>query len=160
MELCDGTDHIDACKLFKDLHRHNVSENEKAKLVENILRKGASLSDLICNAHGKKGSKSLFKALFSLPNGHLTAKTVLNSLLRENEDSLEIKLSSGLLFRPGDDHCESKVFEDLLEIRRQSQAKGSAAEAAVDEVLTHPVMEAFIRQKWHSARFLHFAHIR
>jgi len=69
-----------------------------------------------------------------------------------------ITLSSGLVYRAGKD--QTQILQDLLKIRRQIRGKGSVAEAAIDGVLTHPVIEAFIRQKWHSARFFYFFHIR
>ena len=105
---------------------------------------------------------SLFEALLTLPNGHFAAKAVLDSLMKEKlrDGEVEIMLSSGLLYHAGKDHPETKILEDLLKIRNQIRAKGSAAKTAVDGVLTHPVIEAFIRQKWHSARFLYFTHIR
>ena len=58
------------------------------------------------------------------------------------------------------DSCETKIQEDLLKVKSQCKGRGSTAEDAVNGVLTHPVMEAFIRQKWHMARFLYFGHIR
>ena len=162
MKACVGDDHNDTCKEFRPLQKRNLSESEKETLVANLLRAEVSLSDVICDASGRKGGVSLFEALLTLPNGHLTAKAVLESLMKEKqtEEGVEITLSSGLLYRVGKDYPETKILEDLLKIRRQSQGKSSVAKAAVDGVLTHPVIEAFIRQKWHSARFLYFAHIR
>ena len=162
VKACVGDDHNDACKGFKPLQRLNLSESEKEELVVNLLGAEVSLSDLICDASGRKGGVSLFEALLKLPNGHLTVKAVLDSLMKQKhmDEGVEITLSSGLLYNVGKDHSETKILEDLLKIRRQSQGKGSVAKAAVDGVLTHPVIEAFIRQKWHSARFLYFGHIR
>ena len=59
---------------------------------------------------------------------------------------------SGVLYRIGTDYRETKILEDILRVRSQTQGRGSRAEGAVSGVLTHPVMEAFIRQKWHVAR--------
>ena len=162
MKACVGDDHNDACKQFRPLQKRNLSESEKETLVANLLRAEVSLSDLICDGSGRKGGLSLFEALITLPNGHLAVKAVLDSLMKEKstEDGVEITLSSGLLYHVGKDNPETKILKDLLKIRRQSQGKSSVAKAAVDGVLTHPVIEAFIRQKWHSARFLYFGHIR
>jgi len=88
-------------------------------------------------------------------------KEVLNTQMEMMEtEEIKIKLGSGLLYRIGKDFCETKILEDLLKVRRQCKERGSTAEDAVNGVLTHPVMEAFIRQKWHMAKFLFFAHIR
>ena len=162
VKACVGDDHNDACKGFIPLQKPNLSESEKESLLWNLLQAEVSLSDLICDASGKKGSLSLFEALLTLPNGHLAAKAVLDSLMKEkrSDEGVEITLSSGLLYHAGKDHPETKILEDLLKIRRQIRGKGSVAEAAIDGILTHPVIEAFIRQKWHSARFLYFTHIR
>ena len=162
VKACMGDDHNNACKGFRPLQKASLSESEKESLLWNLLQAEVSLSDLICDTSGRKGGVSLFEALLTLPNGHLTAKAVLDTLMKEKQtdEGLEITLSSGLLYHIGKDHPETKILEDLLKIRRQSQGKGSIARAAIDGVLTHPVIEAFIRQKWHSARFLYFAHIR
>ena len=162
VKACVGDTHNDACKEFRPLQKPNLSESEKESLVVNLLGAEVSLSDRICDASGCKGSVSLFEALLTLPNGHLTAKAVLDSLMKENQtdEGVEITLSSGLLYHIGKGYQETKILEDLLKIRRQIRGKGSVAKAAVDGVLTHPVIEAFIRQKWHSARFLYFGHIR
>ena len=162
MKTCEGNDHNDACKEFRTFRKPNLSGSEKETLVANLIEAKVSLSDLICDASVEKGVVSLFEALLMLPNGHLNAKAVLDSLMKEKqmEEGVEITLSSGLLYRVGKDFRETKILEDILKIRRESQEKGSAAIAAVDGVFTHPVMEAFIRQKWHSARFLYFGHIR
>ena len=116
---------------------------------------------MVCDKDGQNGDMSLFEGLLTLPNGHLTVKEVLDTLLEQVEtEEIKIKLRTGLLFRIGKDHCETKILEDLLKVRRQCQRRGSTAEAAVNGILNHPVIEAFIRQKWHSARFLYFGHIR
>ena len=53
----------DACNGFRALQRPNLSESEKMSLVENLLGAEVSLSDLICDASGRKGGVSLFEAL-------------------------------------------------------------------------------------------------
>ena len=109
----------------------------------------------------QKRCVSLFEGLLSLPNGHLTIEVVLDTLLtRSATGDIQIKLGSGVLYRIGTDYRDTKIFEDILRVRSQTQGKGSRAEDAVSGVLTHPVMEAFIRQKWHAARFLFHGHIR
>jgi len=162
MEVCKENNHNDACNLIRSVHRANLTQSEREKLAKSLQSGDVSLSDLVCDKDGQKGGVSLFEGLLTLPNGHLTMKEVLNNLIEKKVDSQEIniRLGSGLLYRIGKDFCETKILEDLLKVRRQCKGRGSTAEDAVNGVLTHPVMEAFIRQKWHTAKFIYFGHIR
>ena len=158
-EVCQGDVHNGTCKEFRRWEKGNLSDIGREILAGQMIAARVSLSDLVCDENGQKGS--LFEALLKLPNGHLTVKAVLDSLrkVKERNEEVEITLRSGLLFRR--DQHETKILGDLLKFRRQNQDQEQIrARAAVDGVLTHPVIEAFIRQKWHSARFLYFAHIR
>ena len=159
MEACNRNNHNQACILIKNYRKAKLSQEQRTRLVERIEDGDISLSDMVCSdKDGQTGGVSLFEGLLTLPNGHLTVKEVLGTLI-ENTDSGEIKirLGSGRLYRFGK---ETKILEGLLKMRTQSQGKGSVAEDSVNGVLTHPVMEALIRQKWHSARFLYFGHFR
>ena len=162
----DACYHNQACRLIRTYHSAKLSQEERIVILvksieDGYIHGGISLSDMVCSKEGQAGGVSLFEGLLTLPNGHLTVKEVLNTLM-EKMDSGEIKirLGSGRLFRIGRDFRETKILEDLLKIRTQSQGKGSVAEDAVNGVLTHPVMEALIRQKWHSARFIFVGHVR
>jgi len=162
MEVCKENNHNDACNLIRSVHRANLTQSEREKLAKSLQSGDVSLSDLVCDKDGQKGGVSLFEGLLTLPNGHLTMKEVLNTLMEKvnSQDEIKIRLGSGLLYRIGKDFCETKILEDLLKVRRQCKGRGSTAEDAVNGVLTHPVMEAFIRQKWLTAKFLFFGHIR
>ena len=155
MELCTENKHNHACIVFSNFQAHGNS----VILAEQIVGRGVSLSDSIC--HEQTKSVSLFEGLLTLPNGHLTIKVVLDTLLTKTPTGdIQIKLGYGVIYRIGTDYRETKILEDILRVRSQTQGKGSRAEDAVSGVLTHPVMEAFIRQKWHVARFLFHGHIR
>ena len=162
MEVCQENNHNDACNKIRKFYGAKLSQSDREALVKSIEEGGVSLSDLVCDNDRQKGGVSLFEGLLTLPNGHLTTKEVLNTLIEKLEtDEINIRLGSGLLYRVGKDFCETKILEDLLKVRSQCKGRGcSTAEDAVDGVLTHPVMEAFIRQKWHIVRFLYFGHIR
>ena len=155
MELCTENNHNHACIVFSNFQAHGNS----VILAEQIVGCGVSLSDSIC--HEQTQSVSLFEGFLTLPNGHLTIKVVLDTLLTKTPTGeIQIKLGSGVVYRIGTGYRETKILEDILRVRSQTQGKGSRAEDAVSGVLTHPVMEAFIRQKWHVARFLFHGHIR
>ena len=155
MELCTENNHNHACIVFSNFQAHGNS----VILAEQIVGCGVSLSDSIC--HEQTQSVSLFEGLLTLPNGHLTIKVVLDTLLTKTPTGdIQIKLGTGVIYRIGTDYRETKILEDILRVRSQTQGRGSRAEGAVSGVLTHPVMEAFIRQKWHTARFLFHGHIR
>ena len=157
MEVCQENNHNEACNKIRKVYGAKRCKT----LVKSIEEGDVSLSDLVCDKDGQKGGVSLFEGLLTLPNGHLTIKEVLNTLMERIEtEEINIRLGSGLLYRIGKDFCETKILEDLLKVRSQCKERGSTAEDAVNGVLTHPVMEAFIRQKWHMARFLYFGHIR
>jgi len=158
-EVCKGDVHNGTCEEYRSWDKENLSNSGRETLVGQILGARASLSDLICDENERK--ISLFEALLMLPNGHLTVKAVLDSLrkVKAIDEEVEITLRSGLLFRTCAGQHETTILGDLLKVRKQSQEKGFLARAAIDGVLTHPVIEAFIRQKWHSASFLYFVHI-
>ena len=161
MEVCKENNHNDACNLIRSVPRTNLTQSERETLAKNIAEGDVSLSDLVCDKNGQKGGVSLFEGLLTLPNGHLTMKEVLNTLVEKvDSQEINIRLGSGLLYHIGKDFSETKILEDLLKVRSQWKGRGSTAEDAVNGVLTHPVMEAFIRQKWHTAKFLFFGHIR
>ena len=155
MEVCQENNHNDACNIIRHVYGAKLSQSERETLVKNIEAGDVSLSDLVCDKDGQKGGVSLFEGLLTLPNGHLTIKEVLNTLMEKMEtEEINIKLGSGLLYRIGKDFCETKILEDLLKVRSQCKGRGcSTAEDAVDGVLTHPVMEAFIREKWHTVNY-------
>ena len=72
---------------------------------------------------------SLFEGLLTLPNGHFTIEVVLDSLLtRSATGEIQIKLGSGVLYRIGTDYRETKILEDILRVRSQTQGRGSRAE--------------------------------
>jgi len=159
MEACNANNHNQACILIKDYRKAKLSQEGRIRLVRRIEDGGISLSDMVCSDKEKKtGRVSFFEGLLTLPNGHLAVEEVLNTLI-ENTDSGEIKirLGSRRLYRF---RKETIILEGLLKMRTQSQGKGSAAQDAVNGVLTHPVMEALIRQKWHSNRFIFIGHSR
>ena len=158
MGFCTENNHSDACIIFSKFQ----ADSDRVLLARQIIGDGVSLSDLVCQMVNKqKRCVSLFEGLLTLPNGHLTIEVVLDTLLtRSATGEIQIKLGSGVLFRIGTDYRETKILEDILRVRSQTQGRGSRAEGAVSGVLTHPVMEAFIRQKWHVARFLFHGHIR
>ena len=161
MEVCKENNHNEACNIIRNVYGTKHSQIERETLVKSIKDGFVSLSDMVCGKDGQIGHVSLFEGLVTLPNGHLIMKEVLNTQMERMEtEEIKIKLGSGLLYRIGKDFCETKILEDLLKVRRQCKERGSTAEDAVNGVLTHPVMEAFIRQKWHMAKFLFFAHIR
>jgi len=161
MEVCKENNHNEACNIIRNVYGAKHSQIERETLVKSIKDGNVSLSDMVCDKDGQVGGVSLFQGLVTLPNGHLLMKEVLNTQMEKMEtEEIKIKLGSGLLYRIGKDFCETKILEDLLKVRRQCKERGSTAEDAVNGVLTHPVMEAFIRQKWHMAKFLFFAHIR
>ena len=161
MEVCKENKHNVACNLIRSVPRANLTQSGREKLAKSIQAGDVSLSDLVCDKNGQKGGVSLFEGLLTLPNGHLTMKEVLNTLVEKvDSQEINIRLGSGLLYRIGKDFSETKILEDLLKVRSQWKGRGSTAEDAVNGVLTHPVMEAFIRQKWHTAKFLFFGHIR
>ena len=158
MALCTENNHSDACIIFSNFK----ADSDRVQLARQIIAGGVSLSDLVCKVvNRQKRCVSLFEGLLTLPNGHLTIEVVLDTLLtRSATGDIQIKLGSGVLYRIGTDYRETKILEDILRVRSQTQGRGSRAEDAVSGVLTHPVMEAFIRQKWHVARFLFHGHIR
>ena len=160
MEICDSNQHNQACDLIRGRRDIMLSQEEREMLVKSIEDGEISLSEMVCSRDGQEGGVTLFGGLLTMPNGHLTVKEVLDTLKVETVEKIEITLRSGLLFRTGAGDRETRILEDLLKIRRQTQGKGSVAEDAVNGVLTHPVIEALIRQKWHSVRFLFFGHIR
>ena len=158
MALCTENNHSNACIIFSNFQ----ADSDRVLLTRQIIGGGVSLSDLVCkNVNRQKRCVSLFEGLLTLPNGHLTIEVVLDTLLtRSATGEIQIKLGSGVLYRIGTDYRETKILEDILRVRSQTQGRGSRAEDAVSGVLTHPVMEAFIRQKWHVARFLFHGHNR
>ena len=158
MALCTENNHSDACIIFSNFQ----ADSDRVLLARQIIGGGVSLSDLVCKkVNRQKRCVSLFEGLLTLPNGHLTIEVVLDTLLtRSATGEIQIKLGFGVLYRIGTDYRETKILEDILRVRSQTQGRGSRAEEAVSGVLTHPVMEAFIRQKWHVARFLFHGHIR
>ena len=159
---CQGNKHSDACRLFSNYREEELSHEERVTLAEKIDNKNISLSDSVC-VKRESGSEvvSLFEGLLTSPNGHLTIKVILDGLMdRLQTNKIKIKLRSGALFRVEKEYPETRILEALLKVKRETQGKGSRAEDAVSEVFTHPVIEAFIRQKWHAARFLFFGHIR
>ena len=160
MEVCQENNHNDACNIIRQVYSAKLSQLEREAAVNNIVEGGdVSLSDLVCDKDGQKGVVSLFEGLLTLPNGHLIMKEVLTTQMEKTEsEEINIRLGSGLLYPIGKD--ETKILEDLLKVRSQCKERGPTAEEAVNGVLTHPVMEAFIRQKWHTAKFLFFGHIR
>ena len=162
MGACTTINHNQACKLIKEYHSAKLSQEEFVNSIGyGSIHGDISLSDMVCSQEGQTGDISLFEGLLTMPNGHLAVKEVLNTLMEETDSGeIEIRLGSGLLYRIGRDFCETKILEDLLKIRTQTQGKGSVAEDAINGVLTHPVMEALIRQKWHSARFIFIGHVR
>ena len=160
MEICEINQHSHACDFIRGRYGVMLSEEEREKIVRSFKDGDVSFSDMVCSRDGQAGGVSLFGGLLTMPNGHLTVKEVLDTLKVETVEKIEITLRSGLLFRTGEGDRETRILEDLLKIRRQTQGKGSVAEDAVNGVLTHPVIEALIRQKWHSVRFLFFGHIR
>ena len=160
MEICEINQHSQSCDFIRGHYGVMLSEEEREMVVRSFKDGDVSFSDMVCSRDGQAGGVSLFGGLLTMPNGHLTVKEVLDTLKVETVEKIEITLRSGLLFRTGAGDRETRILEDLLKIRRQTQGKGSVAEDAVNGVLTHPVIEALIRQKWHSVRFLFFGHIR
>ena len=158
MALCTENNHSDACIIFSNFQ----ADSDRVLLARQIIGGGVSLSDLVCKiVNRQKRCVSLFEGLLTLPNGHLTIEVVLDTLLtRSATGEIQIKLGSGVLYRIGTDYRETKILEDILRVRSQTQGRGSRAEDAVSGVLTLLVMEAFIRQKWYMARFLFHGHIR
>ena len=158
MALCTENNHSAACIIFSNFQ----ADSDRVQLARQIIGGGVSLSDLVCKVvNRQKRCVSLFEGLLTLPNGHQTIEVVLDTLLtRSATGDIQIKLGSGVLYRIGTDYRETKILEDILRVRSQTQGRDSRAEDAVSGVLTHPVMEAFIRQKWHAARFLFHGHIR
>jgi len=159
---CQEDKHSDACCLFSNYREEELSHEERVTLADKIDGKNISLSDSVCvKRESESEVVSLFEGLLTSPNGHLTIKVILDGLMdRLQTNKIKIKLRSGALFRVEKEYPETRVLEALLKVRRETQGKGSRAEDAVSEVFTHPVIEAFIRQKWHAARFLFFGHIR
>ena len=117
MELCTENNHNHACIVFSNFQAHGNS----VILAEQIVGCGVSLSDSIC--HEQTKSVSLFEGLLTHPNGHLTIKVVLDTLLtKTSTGDIQIKLGYGVIYRIGTDYRETKILEDILRVR--SQARG------------------------------------
>ena len=70
-----------------------------------------------------------------------------------------ISLGGGRLYRQEAWAQETRVLEDLLQLRSSSTHLEETGRDAIKGILRYPAMEAFVRQKWHRVRFLYFGHI-
>ena len=94
---------------------------------------------------------SVFSMILAEPNGHLTMGSILDTIVEAaSEDEVRINLGSGLLYREDGEH-KTRIMEDLVHLR--ARYKGRPGIQAVRTVLAHPVMEAFIREKWHTVNY-------
>ena len=110
-----------------------------------------SLSDLICDKKNPGQKTSLFSTMIAEPNGHLIISRVLDSIVEmPSEEEVRIKLGSGLLYREEGEH-KTRILEELVHLR--ARYKGRPGQRAVQGVLAHPVMEALIREKWHTVNY-------
>ena len=114
-------------------------------------KQNISLSDLICDKETSGQKISVFSTIIAEPNGHLTMSRVLSSIVETpSEGEVRIQLGSGLLYREEEEH-KTRILEELVHLR--ARYKGRPGMAAVRVVLSHPVMEAFIREKWHTVNY-------
>ena len=110
-----------------------------------------SLSDLICDKKMSGLKISVFSTIVGEPNGHLIMSRVLDSIVETpSEGEVRIKLGSGLLYREEGEH-KTRILEELVHLRARYKVRPGMA--AVRVVLAHPVMEAFIREKWHTVNY-------
>jgi hypothetical protein len=124
-----------------------------------MLAASVSLTDTVCAGERPTSpGVSVLTAMLEQPDGHLVVLGLLDSLVEaDSPEGVRIGLGSGLLYRSG--ARETKVLEDLLDLRARCAQLGDYGLGAVKQLLGHPAIEAFIRQKWIRVRFLFKAHI-
>ena len=148
---------INLNRLVKSIKESENSDKQRQELANFITMNDICLSDMICT---KEDRTSVFEAVLSLPNGHMALKPMLDSLLeKRTEKQLVIRLGGGRLYRQEDQVQETKVLEDLLQLRSSCAYMEENGREAIKGILRYPAMEAFVRQKWHRVRFLYFGHI-
>jgi hypothetical protein len=145
-------------------------ENQKKAVIKALLLQdkaegdtgGISLNTMI-DITGKQ--VIVLRALVeNVSDGHkiiISSLGTLRALELEDEEaiSISINLGNGLLYEKDNEDAQTKVLEDILDIRGDTVV-GSPAHGSITNMLKHPIMVSFIREKWQKVR-RHFSfHLR
>ena len=158
---CTTEVHSEVCKQLRDITESSKEEkvSKLCQLKSHLINSEVSLSDKICSDTHTEPHTSVLTALLRQPDGHLMVHQVLDSLVDTSErGKVKLRLGSGLLYRP-DGQGETEVLDSLLQLTGECARRRNRSTEAVRGILRHPVMEAFIREKWRRVEFVFFHHI-